>query len=317
MTPMKLLTDRRLLLVVLIAVTLVGMAVLVPSALQPGVLLNMSKFGVVVGILAIGQTIVILTGRGNIDLSVGSTLSLCGIVFAQLTLAGVNIWLAALLSIVAGAVLGAFNGVLVTVIGVPALIGTIGTLFLYGSAALVLSGGIAVGGFVTESFSVLSHGLIAGAPFQLVAIMLPLYLIVGVLLATTRWGRSVYEVGNNDRAATLVGLNPVRVRFGSFVLSGALAGLGAIVMSAWLLTSRPEAGAGLELMSLVVVVFGGTHIFGGRGTMAGTFFSVTLVTLLNTAMQMAGIAQTWQRGVLGALLVGAVLLNNLADRRAT
>lgn len=315
MTLLRSFADRRVLLVALIVVTVLGMAVLVPGALRPGVLLNMSKFGVVVGILAIGQTIVVLTGRGNIDLSVGSALSLCGIIMALLATGGMNVWLAALLAVVAGAGLGAINGLLVTIIGVPALIGTIGTLFLYGSAALVLSGGTAMGGFVTEGFSVISHGLIAGAPFQLVAVMLPLYLIIGLALATTRWGRSVYEVGNNDRAATLVGLSPVGVRMSAFILSGSLAGLGSVVMTAWLLTSRPEAGAGLELMALVVAVFGGTHIFGGRGTMSGTFLAVILVTLLNTGMQMAGIEQTWQRGVLGALLVGAVLANNFLGQR--
>lgn len=307
--------DRRILLSVLIVVTLVGMAIWVPAAIQPGVLLNMSKFGVVVGILAIGQTVVVLTGRGNIDLSVGSTLSLTGIVLALLATAGVNIWLAAIVAVALGAVLGAVNGVLVTMIGVPALIGTIGTLFLYGSAALVLSDGVAIGGFITQGFSVISHGTVAGAPMQLVFVMIPLYVIIGVLLARTRWGRAVYEVGNNDRAATLVGLSPVRVRMSAFVLSGALAGIAAVVMTAWLLTARPEAGAGMELMSLVVAVFGGTHIFGGRGTLSGTFIAVVLVTLLNTGMQMAGIDQTWQRGVLGALLVVAVILNNIAGRR--
>ncbi len=306
----RLLSDRRLLLVALIVVTVLGMAVFVPTALQPGILLNMSKFGVVVGILAIGQTVVILTGRGNIDLSVGSTLSLAGVILALLATSGVNVWLAAVAAIAVGALLGAVNGLLVTVIGVPALIGTIGTLFLYGSAALVLSGGIAIGGFVTDGFSVISYGTLAGAPFQLIFVMIPLYLIVGFLLSSTRWGRAIYEVGNNDRAATLVGLSPVGVRMSAFVLSGTLAGVGAVVMTAWLLTSRPEAGAGLELMALVVAVFGGTHIFGGRGTLSGTFLAVVLVTLLNTGMQMAGIEQTWQRGVLGALLVGAVLLNN-------
>lgn len=315
MTLLRSFSDRRFLLVALIVVTLVGMAILVPSALRPGVLLNMSKFGVVVGILAIGQTIVVLTGRGNIDLSVGSTLSLCGVILALLASGGMNVWLAAVLAVVVGAVLGAFNGVLVTMIGVPALIGTIGTLFLYGSAALVLSGGTAIGGFVTDGFSVISHGLIAGAPFQLVAVMLPLYLVIGLALATTRWGRAVYEVGNNDRAATLVGLSPIRTRMSAFILSGSLAGLGSVVMTAWLLTSRPEAGAGLELMALVVAVFGGTHIFGGRGTMSGTFLAVLLVTLLNTGMQMAGVEQTLQRGVLGALLVGAVLANNFIGQR--
>lgn len=307
--------DRRILLSVLIVVTAVGMAIWVPAAIQPGVLLNMSKFGVVVGILAIGQTVVVLTGRGNIDLSVGSTLSLTGIVLALLATAGVNIWLAAIVAVALGAVLGAVNGLLVTVIGVPALIGTIGTLFLYGSAALVLSDGVAIGGFVTEGFSVISHGTVAGAPMQLVFVMIPLYAIIGVLLARTRWGRAVYEVGNNDRAATLVGLSPLRVRMSAFVLSGALSGVAAVVMTAWLLTARPEAGAGMELMSLVVAVFGGTHIFGGRGTLSGTFIAVALVTLLNTGMQMAGIDQTWQRGVLGALLVLAVILNNIAGRR--
>lgn len=307
--------DRRTILVGLIILVALALAVVAPEAVTPSTLLRLSQYGVVVGILAVGQTIVILTGRGNIDLSVGSNLSVCGVVIALLATNGVNIWLAGVIGLLVGAALGAFNGALVTIVGVPALIGTIGTLFLFGSTALVLSGGTSISGFATDGYALLGHARILGAPIQLVAIMLPLYALAIFAMNRTRSGRAVYEVGNNDVAAALVGTSPRRVRLGAFIFSGALAGLGANITNAWLMTARPEVGSGMELLSLVIAVLGGVHIMGGRGRMSGTLLAVALVTLINSGMQLAGIDQIWQRGVLGGLLVGAVLINNLFEHR--
>lgn len=304
-------TDRRTLLALLLIALLATLAVISPGFTRPALLLDITKFGVVVGLVALGQTLVILSGRGGIDLSVGSTLSLTGIVMGLAVQGGVPIWPAAALAIATGVLLGAFNGFVVAVVGIPALIGTIGTLYLYSSLALVISGGRAISGYGSAGFPFLGQGSILGMPTQLLLVLLPAYGIIGWIIARTRAGRTVYEVGNGDRAARLVGRSPKQLRFWLFCLSGGLAGLGAVVTNAWLQTARPAAGAGLELQAVTIAVLGGTHIFGGRGRLGGTFLALFVVVFLNAGLQFNGIDQVWQSGVLGVLLVGSVILNNV------
>lgn len=305
------LTDRRTMLAILLVGMLVVFSQISPALVRPSLLLDITKFGVVVGLLSLGQTLIILSGRGGIDLSVGSMLSLSGIVMGLAMNAGVPIWLAAGVAILTGVALGAFNGVLIAVVGIPALIGTVGTLFLYGSLALVVSGGRAISGYSDAGFAFIGQGTILGMPAQLVLVLLPVYAVLGWMVARTRFGRTIYEVGNGDRAARLVGRSPSALRFWLFCLSGGLAGLGAVVTNSWLQTARPAAGAGLELQAVTIAVLGGTHIFGGRGRLGGTFLALFVVILLNAGLQFNGIDQVWQSGVLGALLIGSVVLNNL------
>jgi len=312
----SLITDRRTMLAAVFVAMLFTFSWLSPALVRPALLLDITKFGVVVGLLALGQTLIIMSGRGGIDLSVGSTLSLAGIVMGLAVQAGVPVWPAAGLAIVTGVVLGAVNGALIAFVGIPALIGTVGTLFLYGSLALVISGGTAVSGYGDAGFPFLGQGTMLGMPAQLALVLLPAYAVLGWLMARTRFGRTIYEVGNGDRAARLVGRSPKMLRFWLFCLSGGLAGLGAVVTNSWLQTARPAAGAGLELQAVTIAVLGGTHIFGGRGRLSGTFLALFVVILLNAGLQFNGIDQVWQSGVLGALLVGSVVLNNLLFRES-
>ena len=307
----SLLTDRRTMLAAVFVAMLLTFSWLSPALVRPALLLDITKFGVVVGLLTLGQTLIILSGRGGIDLSVGSTLSLAGIVMGLAVEAGVPVWPAAGLAIVTGVVLGAVNGALIAFVGIPALIGTVGTLFLYGSLALVISGGTAVSGYGDAGFPFLGQGTVLGMPAQLILVLLPAYAVLGWLVARTRFGRTIYEVGNGDRAARLVGRSPNLLRFWLFCLSGGLAGLGAVVTNSWLQTARPAAGAGLELQAVTIAVLGGTHIFGGRGRLSGTFLALFVVILLNAGLQFNGVDQVWQSGVLGGLLVGSVVMNNL------
>ncbi len=306
-----LITDRRIMLAAVLIAMLVTFSFISPALVRPSLLLDITKFGVVVGLLTLGQTLIILSGRGGIDLSVGSTLSLAGIMMGLAVQAGVPVWPAAGLAILTGVLLGAVNGALIAFVGIPALIGTVGTLFLYGSLALVISGGTAISGFGAAGFPFLGQGTVLGMPAQLLLVLLPAYAVIGWLVARTRFGRTIYEVGNGDTAARLVGRSPNLLRFWLFCLSGGLAGLGAVVTNAWLQTARPAAGAGLELQAVTIAVLGGTHIFGGRGRLSGTFLALFVVILLNAGLQFNGIDQVWQSGVLGALLVGSVVLNNL------
>ncbi|WP_417512518.1 ABC transporter permease [Microbacterium sp.] len=276
----------------------------------------MTQFGAVVGLLALGQAMVILGGEGGIDLSVGSTMSLSGVVMglvAQGT--GVSPWIAALFALLSGLALGALNGFLVTVIRIPALISTLGTLFLYSSLAMVLTGGGQTGGMDRDGFRFLGNSTVLGVPTQVILVLIPCYLIVGAVFAYTRYGRRIYQVGNNDLAAALVGINVVRLRFSLYCWSGVLAAVAAVVSNSWLLTARPAAGLNLELQAVTIAVLGGIHIFGGRGSLGGVALAVLLVVVLNSGLQLAGLSQTIQAGVLGALLVISALLSGFTGFR--
>lgn len=306
----NLLRDRTALLLVLILVTSVVMSVISPYFLVLDNLLTMTQFGAVIGLLALGQTLVILGGGGGIDISVGATLSLCGVLMGLVVGEGVNVWAAAGLALAAGLLLGALNGFAVTVVGIPALIATLGTLYLFGSAAQVLAGGTQVGGFDQAGFSFLGTGTVAGIPAQVLFVLLPAYALAAWVMRRSLFGRRVYEVGNNGQASRLVGSSPARTRFVLYCVSGLLAGLGAVVTNSWLLVARPGAGEGFELQSITIAVLGGTYIFGGRGRVSGTLLAVLLIVILGSGLQLAGVDPSWQGGVLGVVLVLAVVLNN-------
>ncbi|MDR5700879.1 ABC transporter permease [Agromyces aerolatus] len=309
-------SDRRVVLALLLVIVGAVMSLMSPYFLRIDNLLSMTQFGAVVGLLALGQAMVILGGAGGIDLSVGSTMSLSGVLMglvAQNT--GVSPWIAALVALAAGLVLGVVNGFLVTVIRIPALIATLGTLFLYSSVALVLTGGGQTGGMDRDGFRFLGNSTVLGIPTQVLLVVVPCYLIVGAIFAWTRYGRRIYQVGNNELAAALVGTNVTLLRFSLYCWSGVLAAIAAIVSNSWLLTARPSAGLNLELQAVTIAVLGGIHIFGGRGNLGGVALAVLLVVVLNSGLQLAGFSQTVQAGVLGALLVISALLSGVTGFR--
>lgn len=312
----RLLADRRPFLVVLTLVTGALMSVLSPFFLSVDNILNITKFGAVIGLLALGQTLVVLGGGGGIDLSVGSMLGLSGISMGLLVGAGTNVWLAAAAAVGVALLLGVCNGVLVTAVGIPPLIATLGTLYAYESAAFVAADGVTLTGFATAGYPFLGQGVILGVPAQVVLVLLPAYSVVGILMWRSRFGRRVYEVGNNERAASLVGVSPARVRFALYCLSGLLAGVGAVVTNSWLLAARPGAGSNLVLQTITIAVLGGTSIFGGRGTISGTLLAVLFIVVLSSGLQLAGVDQVWQLGILGAVLVVSVMANNLLTARS-
>lgn len=308
--------DRTTLLAGLVVVTAVVMSLISPYFLDVDNLLSMTQFGAVIGLLALGQTLVILGGGGGIDISVGSMLSLCGVAMGLAVGAGVPVWPAALVALVAGLLLGALNGALVTVVGIPPLIATLGTLYLFASAAQVLAGGTQISGFDTDGFSFLGRGTVAGIPVQVLLVLLPVYALAAWLMRRSLFGRRVYEVGNNDKALLLVGASPERVRFALYCTSGLLAGLGAVVTNAWLLVARTGAGNGMELQSITIAVLGGTYIFGGKGKVSGTLLAVLLIVILTSGLQLAGVDPSWQAGILGTVLIVSVVLNNVVVRRS-
>ncbi|HEU0165792.1 MAG TPA: ABC transporter permease [Thermomicrobiales bacterium] len=313
----RLVVDRRpQLLAALIVITIV-MSVISPFFFRLDNLLSMTQYGVVVGVLAIGQALVILGGGGGIDLSVGGQLSFIGIVMAAMTMGGVSPWMAAGCAIVLGACIGAINATLIAIFKLPALIVTLGTQFLFASLALVVSAGNSIGVFSADGFPFLGQGGLIGIPVQVLLVLLPLFVVVIWIQSRTTLGQVLFQVGLNSRAASLVGVRPSTVRFFLYVISGVLAAVGAIVTNSWLQTASPTAGDGYELQSITVAVLGGISIAGGRGRLTGVLLALLIVVVLDSGLQLANVGNTVQGGILGIVLIIALLVNFILNRRTS
>ncbi len=300
---------RLILLLIIWVLTIIVGTGLSPHFLQADTLPYLLQYVPILGLLGMAQTLVILAGGPGIDLSVGSMLSLSGLAIAGLFSLGVDIYLACFIGLVCGAVLGAVNGTLITIIGIPSLMATLATMFGFGGLALALTGGAPIGG-IPDHFAWLGQGQTMSIPNSFLLLFVPSAIALHVLLTHTKIGSHIYAAGDNERAAYLVGVKVKWLRFGLYVLSGVLAALGAVVMLSWFQAARPDAGRGMELLSVTIAVLGGTHIFGGLGRISGTIVAVMIVTTLQVGLQLANISQAWQLAVIGILLIGSIVVDN-------
>jgi ribose/xylose/arabinose/galactoside ABC-type transport system permease subunit len=268
------------------------------------------QFSCVIGLLGLGESLVILGGGGGIDLSVGAILSLVAVGIGFLVKAGLPLWEALTMGMALGTGLGALNGVLVALVGIPPLVASLATLYAYGGLAVALTQGRPIVGF-PESFGALAQSSVAGVPLQVLVFLLPAYALGFFVLRYTPFGRHIYLVGNSDIVARLVGVKVGFIRGILYAISGLLASSGAIIMDSWLLTARPDAGAGMELMAITVAVLGGFDIFGGEGSVVGTLMATIVIVTLQNGLQLANINPVWQLGIVGLLLILSVAANQL------
>ena len=306
----RLLSNRVIFLILLFIIVAVVMSALSPFFFDWNNLVTMTRFGAALALVGLGQSLVIMGGGAGIDLSVGSIISMSGILFGFMVNFGVNVWTAAVIAVLIGGILGMLNGLTIAIWGIPPLIGTLGTMYMYGALSLVMTRGVPLSGF-PEEFSFLANGKIFGIPTQIVLIVIPAFLILAFILKKTKFGRWIYLIGVNDEAAQISGIQVKRVRFTLYTISGLLAGMAAIIMSSWFMASRPDVGNGMDMRSITVAVLGGIDIFGGIGNIGGTMLAVAIVTMIASGLQLANINTIWQLAALGIILLGAVALNQL------
>jgi ribose/xylose/arabinose/galactoside ABC-type transport system permease subunit len=308
------LVERTALLVVLLGGLIAFNAKTVADFFTYSNLAGSTEFAVEVGILALAQLLVIITGRGAIDLSVGSAVSLASVIFGELvTKYDLSLWPAVILTLVAGVCLGSVNGFFVAVAGLPALIVTLATLFAYGSVALVITNTVPISDLPPRLYDLALYW--HGIPQQTLLVYLPVIALIWLLLRFTVYGRHLYDLGTNALAARFAASPVVLARFGAFALSGFLCGVVAIVTSARFASARPDAGVGLELQSITIAVLGGVAITGGVGSVPPVVLATLLITLVNNGMNLASIDPIWQQAALGGILIGSALLNSFAQRR--
>lgn len=268
-------------------------------------------------VLAIGSAIVIITR--NVDLSVGSTLAITAYMTGRLFIdfPGIPIVAVVLIGVLVGAGLGLINGALVAFGKVPALVVTLGTMYIYRGVVLTWAGSDRINASdMPREFLRLGTMQIASIP--LLTIVAAAVLIgVGYYLTTARGGREMYAIGSAPEAAKLYGLPVTKRVVYAFIASGALAGLTGVMYAARYGTVSAGAGSAWELQAIGAAVIGGVAIFGGSGTVWGAAFGAILLMTINRTLPIIGIPDFWQRAVVGALIIGAIVLDRYLALRQT
>ncbi|MDX6311460.1 MAG: rhamnose transport system permease protein [Streptomyces sp.] len=331
-----LLTDRIALLILLLVVLLVWFHLLsvgdyLLAPFSASYLAGYLAYFVPIFLLAVGEAFVIIGGRGGIDLSVGGTVSLVSIVFGyEYAFWHWPLWLAIVAAVAGGAVLGAVNGLLIGIMRIPALIATLATSYAYTALALTTHNSAPIATTriqdltsMTRSVSLpLIGGPLPTVPLQMLTVFLPTAVIAWFLLHRSTYGRRLYALGTNETAARFAAISVGRVRFTAYVLSGAIAGLVAVVTVAQFASATTDAGtsgAGMTLPAITVAVLGGVAISGGVGGVGGVALAALLVTWLNAGILLLfnnEQSSKLQLFALGGLLLLAALLNVFISRFA-
>ena len=261
-------------------------------------------------IAALVLTLVIIAGE--IDLSPASNMALSACLFAYAQAAGVPMPIAIFIGLAAGLAMGAFNAVMVIRFQLPSIIVTIGTLILFRGLAQVIAGDKSIR--VVDWFIGINNHLIMGVPLPVI-IFLIASIVLGLVLNMTTYGRQIYQIGTNETAARHSGIKSKQIKFGLFLLIGVVSAICGIMTASRLGSVRYDLGLGGELQMVLMAMLGGTYIFGGRGTILGTFLAAWLLVVVSTGMTVANLLPAIQLTVLGVLLIVAIIATNFIYSR--
>ena len=259
-------------------------------------------------LIAFGMTFVILTG--GIDLSVGSILALSSALTAGLLGSGMPVTLAILISLILGCILGMVNGLLISYGKLAPFIVTLATMTIFRGATLVYTNGnpITKGLSDTFLFQFLGQGYIVGIPFPVI-IMFIVFIVLYVLLHKTAFGKSVYAIGGNEKAAYISGVKLNKVKIIIYSISGIMASISGLIITSRLSSAQPTAGASYEMDAIAAVVLGGTSLSGGKGRILGTLIGALIIGVLNNGLNIIGVSAFWQQVVKGVVILIAVLID--------
>ena len=270
----------------------------------------------VIGLLAIGVTFVIITG--GIDLSVGTSMALTGVIVGKTVMAyDLNVWAGILLGMVVGAALGSVNGILVTVFRLPPCIATLATMKGAQGLALIVSDLKPIL-FATDvkGWDEIAQGNIIPNFPNGVLILFVAAIVGSIILNKTVLGRYNFAIGSNLEATKLSGVKVRRWLIAIYALCGVYVGLAAVVLTSRLGSAQPDLGLGYELEAIAAVIIGGTSLFGGKGTIGGTIIGALIMSVLINGLRILELQQEWQYVVVGAVILFAVYSDNLRRRRA-
>ena len=289
----------------------IALAIATPHFLTAVNLASVARQTAVINIMALGMTLVIITG--GIDLSVGSVLAVAGLFGTMAIKAGQPGLIAVVIGILAGLVCGLLNGLLITRLKIAPFIVTLGTLGAFRGLALVVSKGLPVHD-IPATFSYLGDGNLLGVPFSL-WVLAVCAIAMHLLLENTKLGRYAFAIGSNESAAFYAGVPIKNVLTAVYAIAGLLAGLAGMVEASRLMTGQPTAGQGYELQAIAAVVIGGGSLQGGEGSVVGTLIGAFIMGLLSNGSDLLGINPYWQQVTIGVVIIAAVGFDELRKRR--
>ncbi|HDR7913501.1 TPA: autoinducer 2 import system permease LsrD [Bacillus wiedmannii] len=265
-----------------------------------------------IAIAAIPMTFVIVTG--GIDVSVGSIMGLTSIIIGVLWMNGIPILLAVILALIISCLAGALNGIIIKMTDIEPLVVTLGTMFLYGGIALVISGGAGASGYegisgLPDAFVQLANGSFIGIP-NLLWILIVLTVLCTILFHRTIYGRHVKLTGSNENAAKYTGIKTKKVVIIAYILSGLGGGLGGAFLTAYFGSARADMGSETILPIITAVVLGGTLITGGKGSIIGTVLASIFIGLMQYGLQMTGLTNEQSNVVIGIILILSVIMRH-------
>lgn len=262
---------------------------------------------------ALGMTMLMIAGA--IDLSVGSVLGLGGCISAMCMVSGVNIWLSALCGVGVGALCGFINGAVVTKFRIPEMMATLGMFYMARGLVNILTGGTPIFP-VPDAFNNVERAYVLGLP-SIVMIGLVLAVIVFFTLRYTKFGRELYAIGGNADAAKVSGIYVERVIMIAYILTGAIAAFAGVMMTGRLGSAQVSAGTGYEMTAIAATVIGGTSTKGGKGSVLGTVIGAFFIYSLTVSLTIMKIPATWQNFVVGLVLLIAVIVDHLRNRKTS
>ncbi|WP_349644419.1 ABC transporter permease [Rhizobium mayense] len=279
-------------------------SLLSPTFLTEANLTNVLRQVVVVSLLACGVTFIIILGQ--IDVSLGSVLALCGVIATSVMATTGSITLAVLAGVAMGIVTGTINGFVITFFRIPSFIMTLAMTTVARGAVLLYTGGAPVSGL--GEFKVIGQGSVGPVPIS-VLILAVFVVISWILLNKTKFGRYVYAVGGNDRAARASGINPDSIVVKAFIYNGILCAIAGIVLMSRINSGQPAGGVGYEFDAITAVVVGGTSLMGGTGTITGTIIGSMIIGVINNILNLMNVSSYWQQIIKGLIIAIAVILD--------
>ncbi len=311
-SPLRLLaTQIELRMLLLVLLVMLGLSLISPYFFTLNNLLNLMDQSVVVGMVALGQTLVILIG--GIDLSVGSLAGLTGIVLG-LTFPALGLWGGIAACLAAGLAAGIVNGAVITFGRVAPFVVTLGMMSIARSLAYVLSGANSIGD-LPPPLGDLSAGTVLGVPVDFWC-LLAAYAACWWFLTYAKGGRTLYAIGSNAEAARMAGLGIRSWSVFAYAVSGVMSAVAAIFLASKVLSIDPIGGQGLELDSIAAVVIGGACLFGGRGSIVGTLLGVFIMVFIRNGLNLLNVSPYWQGTAIGSIIVAAVLAERLISARS-
>jgi len=298
-------------LLVFVAICVV-LSIMSPHFLTANNLINVATQVTVNALVSVGMTFVIITG--GIDLSVGSIIAASAMTMGMLMKSDQPVLLAVIAGLAVGTLIGAINGVLVTLGKLPPFIATMGMMNIARAAALIMSGGATLSSFPRDFFW-LGIDTIPMTPIPVqVVIMIAIYFLAFYILRYRKMGRYIYAIGGNKEATRLSGINTKKYEFSAYAISGLTASVAGMILAAKLNAAQPTAGEGYELNAVAATVIGGASLSGGVGSIWGTLIGALIIGVIRNGMNLMNADSYWQTGIIGGIIIVAVLVDGLRKK---